>query len=258
MVPLPPNLPKRWLVIVARRDLALEALATDGERASYIKRHPAWNFLKKWLAGLSANKCWYCEAKSPRAHLDVDHYRPKLAVTVHRGELIGHLGYRWLTYDWQNFRLSCQTCNRPAKDVEGQLRGKGNEFPLRDEAARCHCAVDSISNERPTLLDPREEADCALLIHAIDGEVKPLAHPMTWEYQRARYTIECLGFNLPPVPEHKRRQWQRLMLLIECVGDEPLVIEAILDCISPEHEYSSFFRSAVSTHRDKFWVEAIL
>lgn len=259
-IPLPPNLPTRWPTIYERRIAALAALATHDERSAYLKQNPSWNQLKKWLARFSFNKCWYCEAKSLRAPFDVDHFRPKLGTTVERVELSGHPGYYWLAYEWQNFRLSCQRCNRLEKDENSVLCGKANEFPIASETFRCTKAADAISAESPRLLDPCSETDCALLIHAIDGEVKPAAADGTWEYQRARYTIDLLGFNSAPVPEEKRKRWQTLATLIEVAGDtqNPEIATELSKYLDMEHEYSSFFRSAIGTHRDKGWVEAIL
>jgi uncharacterized protein (TIGR02646 family) len=236
----------------------MAALPTDEARAEYLRKHTSWSVLKVWLGGFSAQKCWYCEATSARAPLDVDHFRPKLRVTVDRAALLGHSGYRWLAYEWTNFRLCCQACNRPEKDARGTLFGKANEFPLQDEQRRCHQAADPLANEQPRLLDPCIEADCALLVHAIDGEVKPAAPPATWEHHRARYTIDLLGFNLPPVPKDKRERWQLLSILIEKVGGTDQVKSAIAAHIKPDHEYASFFHSAISTHRDKAWVDALL
>ena len=257
-VPNPPDLPPRWGNLVARRIGAIALLPTDAARAEYIRRHPTWNVLKAWLSRLSAHKCWYCEAKSPRAPADVDHFRPKLLVTIDRVALVGHSGYRWLAYEWANFRLACQRCNRPENFESGVLVGKANEFPIQDERRRCHSSADPIANEVPRLLDPCNANDCALLVHAIDGEVKPSAVRGTWEHDRARYTIDLLGFNLPQVPKDKRERWQILSILIDKVGDTPEVRGVISSHIASDHEYTSFFYSAVSTHRDKEWIEELL
>ncbi len=208
----------------------------------------------------SGYKCWYCEAQSSRAPFDVDHFRPKLGITVDGIELTGHTGYYWLAYEWSNFRLSCQRCNRSEKDETDVLHGKAKEFPIRDEAHRCQAPAGQLVAESPKLLDPYIQADCALLAHGIDGEVKPTASDDTWEYQRADYTIKRLGFNAWNAPESKRSQWQTLATLLAVVGNNvnQAVIDELNKHISYDHEYSSFFRSAVGTHRDKAWVEALL
>lgn len=261
-IPLPPNLPARWPKIYTGRITAVGAFATHAQRSTYIKKHASWGVLKKWLARASEAKCWYCEAKSARAPFDVDHFRPKLGVTVDGLELASHDGYYWLAYEWSNFRLSCQRCNRPEKDDSGTLRGKANEFPVRDEAQRCTLPANSLDAELPRLLDPCVEADCELLAHGLDGEVKPVANSGTWEYHRARYTIDRLGFNEWHTPEAKKIPWQRIDQLIRLAEMQPTVVPVIQqhlqEYLDQGQEYASFFRSAIGTHRDKAWVEVLL
>lgn len=214
--------------------------------------------LKKWLANASGDKCWYCESKSTRAPFDVDHFRPKLGITVNGVKLGAHNGYYWLAYEWWNFRLSCQRCNRPEKDDSNTLHGKANEFPIQDEAHRCQVPTGSLTTELPMLLDPCVQTDCELLAHCIDGEVKPAATTGTWEFQRGRYTIDRLGLNEWITPETKKKSWLILDVLIRLAGNKPDVLTHLQEHLSTDHEYSSFFRSAIGTHRDKAWVEAIL
>lgn len=260
LIPLPPQLPARWTKIYTRRITKVGTLATHDLRSAYIKENGSWGLLKTWLANASGNKCWYCEAKSSRAPFDVDHFRPKLGITVDGVKLLGHTGYYWLAYEWWNFRLSCQRCNRPEKDGGDVVYGKANEFPIQDEGHRCQLPTGSLTTEISRLLDPCIEADCGLLVHGLDGEVKPAALAGTWEYQRARYTIDRLGFNEWNTPESKRSQWQTLATLLAVIGNNanPAVIAELKKHISYDHEYSSFFRSAIGTHRDKAWVEALL
>lgn len=252
--------PARWVTLAARRAAALALKATPSERAAYLKRNPSWGKLKRWLSELSDRKCWYCEGASRRAPFDVDHFRPKLATTVDRARLQDHEGYYWLAYSWTNFRLSCQDCNRPEKDESGVLRGKSNEFPLKDEAPRCFVSSQDTNSEEPRFLDPCCESDVGLLAHPLDGEVKPVFPEGTWEYQRARYTIDTLRFNSPEVPQEKRRCWQILAIVIRSAGDNPDedTKNLLQHHASRAREYSSFFRAAIGTHRDKAWIEEIL
>ena len=258
LIQLPPNLPARWPKTSSRRITTVEAFASHNLRSAYIKKNGSWGVLKKWLANASGQKCWYCEAKSTRAPFDVDHFRPKLGITVDGVKLAAHNGYYWLAYEWWNFRLSCQRCNRPEKDDDESLHGKANEFPIQDEKQRCSQPTASLTSELPRLLDPCVEADCELLAHGIDGEVKPLALTGTWAHQRARYTIDRLGFNDWNTPETKKNSWRLLDDLIRLAGNQPSVVTHLQEHLSNDHEYSSFFRSAIGIHRDKAWVEALL
>lgn len=259
-IQFPPHLPVRWNKVYIGRIAKVGALATHDLRSKYIKENTSWGLLKKWLANASGDKCWYCEAKCARAPFDVDHFRPKLGITVDRVKLTGHSGYYWLAYEWWNFRLSCQRCNRPEKDDTGTLHGKANEFPVKNEVHRCSLPAASLNTELPRLLDPCVQADCELLAHGIDGEVKPAAQEGTWDNHRARYTIDLLGFNEWHTPEDKRSRWQTLATLIAVTGNNanPAVIAVLNKHLSQEYEYSSFFRSVIGTHRDKAWVEALL
>lgn len=195
-----------------------------------------------------------------RAAFDVDHFRPKLGVTVDGVKLANDFGYHWIAYAWWNFRLSCQRCNRPERDDGGELRGKFNEFPILDEALRCQSAADLLTHEAPRLLDPCVEADCDLLAHGLDGEVKPTAPQGSWEYDRSRYTIDLLGFNEWNLPEDRRGKWQALAILIQIAPDpaQKEVQDVLAPYLSCNQEYSRFFRSAIGTHRDKAWVQNIL
>lgn len=257
-MPLPPHLPARWPKVYAGRVAQVNALGTHDLRSAYIKKNGSWGLLKTWLASGSGHKCWYCEAKSTRAPFDVDHFRPKLGITVDGVKLTGHNGYYWLAYEWWNFRLSCQRCNRPEKNDTDTLHGKANEFPIRDEAQRCSQPALALATELPRLLDPCVQSDCELLAHGIDGEIKPVALHGSWEFQRARYTIDRLGFNEWNTPETKKNSWRLLDDLIRLAGNQPAVVTHLKEHLSTEHEYASFFRSAIGTHRDKAWVEALL
>ncbi|WP_413123056.1 hypothetical protein [Burkholderia orbicola] len=88
--------------------------------------------------------------------------------------------------------------------------------------------------------------------------MKPLALAGTWDNQRAQYTIDRLGFNDWNTPETKKGAWRLLDDLIRIAGNHPAVVARLQEHLSMDHEYSSFFRSAIGAHRDKAWVEALL
>lgn len=255
---LPPHLPKTWGATVIRRLAGFAAATTHQQRSKYLTAHGDWTQLRGWLAALSGDKCWYCESKSARAPFDVDHFRPKLKVTVNGIRLVGHEGYHWLAYDWSNFRLSCIMCNRPGTD-EGEPIGKRNEFPIRHEAVRSSAAAVHHHVEEPKLLDPCVESDCDLLAHGIDGEVRPSAAEGTWPYDRAHYTIGLLGFNTAPMPEEKRKVWNTLAVLIELCPDGGPSVEARLnEHLHVDSEYYSYLRTSIATYRTKDWVRRLL
>lgn len=260
--PHPPHLPKSWSTSYVGRLQGLGAQATHQERAEYLRKHASWKALKNWLSKVSGGKCWYCEAKSSRAPFDVDHFRPKLGITVDKKEVSDESGYYWMAYEWWNFRLSCQRCNRPETDEGGIVRGKANEFPLQDESSRCTAPGMNLEVEVCRLLDPCVKADCALLAYGIDGEVKPATDQGGWEYERADYTIRQLGFNAFNAPESRKKTWRILDDLISLADNQPAAVaqisQHISEHLSQDNEYSSFFRSVIGSHREKPWVEALL
>lgn len=249
--------PNRKLIALNNRIAKVNALPTLDEKKKYISKTNTWGLLKNWLSDFSGGNCWYCEAKTNRATGDVDHFRPKAKVTRYRKELKGHSGYYWLAYDWENYRYSCQRCNRPENDDNSILRGKANEFPLVDERRRKR-APTGIGNEKPKLLDPCVDDDIKLLAHLVNGCVEPAAQKGTIEYERAEYTRDTLGLNSFGVPKYKRDLWAPINLLIDLVGYTPQVIEQVEKKISEEAEYLSFFKAALRTHRDKDWIEELI
>ena len=170
------------------------------------------------------------------SHMDAVDLHPLLPGRKYNIQtVIYQQGYRFLP--------SCRGNDRRS------LACKANEFPVRDEAQRCALPTGQLTTESPRLLDPCVQADCELLAHGIDGEVKPVAPDGTWEYTRARYTIDRLGFNEWNTPEDKRSRWQTLATLLAVVGNtsNPAVISEINKHLSHDHEYASFFRSAIGT-----------
>ncbi|WP_437973044.1 hypothetical protein WMF11_29175 [Sorangium sp. So ce295] len=100
-------------------------------------------------------KCVWCEQQRPgKRELDVEHYRPKVRITEWVGEPhfvsdtpprevdVGP-GYWWLAFHWNNYSLSCKTCNQG---------WKRNLFPVTPPRPTCVEGVEA--TERPLLLDP--------------------------------------------------------------------------------------------------------
>ena len=250
-------IPPRKQTALNNRKVKVDEKLTVQAKKAYIKTTNTWGLLKKWLSDLSDGKCWYCESISERAASDVDHFRPKAGVTCNRSKLTNHDGYYWLAFDWQNYRYSCQRCNRPEKDNNVSF-GKHNEFALLDENQR-NFTPTCINDEKSILLDPCVENDTKLLAHLSNGEVEPIYPDGTDEYERAEYTCRVLGLNQFGIPKKKRDSWEPISLLITLAGNNPLVIQQLEKKLATETtEHSSFFRAMISTHRDKQWVEDLL
>lgn len=148
------------------------AKMTPDERSKAFKteKYRVWALWSKLLRGLSHGKCWYSEVRPIGAKGDVDHFRPKNAVAKEDAP-VKHDGYWWLGVLVNNFRFSCQVCNRRLEDeTTGQVQGKGTRFPLRDSATRAdNCAP--LTAEEPLLLDPTVRADVDLIWFNQDGTV---------------------------------------------------------------------------------------
>ncbi|HLY06716.1 MAG TPA: hypothetical protein VKR31_13305 [Rhizomicrobium sp.] len=100
--------------------------------------------VKAALAKAQFEKCCFCEGEF-RAHVagDVEHYRPKGAVTTSAGKI--YPGYYWLAYAFENLYFACPDCN---------AYRKGSQFPLVVEGHRARNHHDSLTRERPLLLSP--------------------------------------------------------------------------------------------------------
>lgn len=139
---------------------ALHALAAGGATidGEHFERRALWKHPrhKEALLGAAASpaKCAWCERHCERRQLDVEHYRPKAAITCWTGspplvsdkppkQLPVSGGYWWLAFDWHNYSLACGPCNQ---------EWKRNLFPVRDP--RAPYGVGMEARELALLLDP--------------------------------------------------------------------------------------------------------
>ena len=100
--------------------------------------------IKKILRKAQYNKCCFCEKLQLDEFAEVEHYRPKLGYKTLRTDKIKKPGYYWLGYTWENLFFICKPCNV----------GKGNIFPLVDEAMRAKNHLNVVANEKPLILNP--------------------------------------------------------------------------------------------------------
>lgn len=152
--------------------------------------------VKKLLEELFHNKCAYCEFNySAGITGDVEHYRPKGAITSDTGKPIWP-GYYWLALDWENLLPSCSICNQKHTQLDlsiGSERtlGKLNWFPLADESRRAGPEGD-VSKEDPLLLNPCvDDPQKHLEFVERDGH-RALLHART---EKGTKTIHILGLN---------------------------------------------------------------
>lgn len=132
--------------------------------------------------------CSYCLSRFDRDRGDVEHFRPKSS-------------YPWLAFRFDNYLLSCLTCNRIFK------RGK---FPLTRGSTQI-AEGDPVGPEPRLLLDPVEDV-------AIEGwlcvdlreKYLPLKsaspNPTSIESQRVSETVDFFSLNLERTLINMRRQ----------------------------------------------------
>jgi len=148
--------PKSNAYLAELRDIAVTGLAIEGK---HFEGRELWKVTKhkKELVGGSTSlaKCAWCECQYEwNRQLDVEHYRPKSAVTRWEGSppLVSNLppkqvpvsdGYWWLAFDWNNYSLACGPCNQ---------HWKRNLFPVREPRAPYREGMEA--HEVPLLLDP--------------------------------------------------------------------------------------------------------
>ena len=105
--------------------------------------------VKDKLKTIFKNKCAFCETNTHvGAHKDIEHYRFK----TH---------YYWLAYEWTNFLLVCQICNRDFKKIQFPIENIANRvrkhpLSITGELDRNKCQIfsNSLCSEKPLLLHP--------------------------------------------------------------------------------------------------------
>ncbi|TIP29610.1 MAG: hypothetical protein E5X67_06100 [Mesorhizobium sp.] len=151
---------------------------------------------KKYLLEAFHHKCAYCETViSVNQPVDVEHYRPKNRVTDNKFKpiqvtyddwgTVGHMGYFWLAYDWDNLLPSCIDCNR-FRLHDDEIGGKGDRFPVANFRA---CLPGEEKKEAPLLVNPTLQDPNLHFEFLEDGTMRGLT-------DEGYETIVLLGLNL--------------------------------------------------------------
>jgi len=191
-------------------------------------------------------KCCYCERKrDPKREPDIDHFRPKGAVTGIRGR---NSGYWWLAYDWNNLFFACRSCNQGYKK---------NLFPLIG-GKRARGSRTSLATELPALIDPVKDRPEELIGYVWEFSKVPLAKPVgTDAKQRGRKTIEILGLSRDLLNEERGRLLLALRVIAEKMhaalhlGKTSLTTRTkkeILEATSRSNEFAGFRRAFFRGH----------
>ena len=121
------------------------------------------------------------------------------------GNIILEDGYWWLAYNYKNFRLSCEKCNRSFG--EG---GKVDYFPLQEGVIPA--TPESDLEEGILLLDPLNEDDTRLIDFDDNGNVVALSNEQ-WEVERVRFSDKI--YNLGCFSEARRERRQQCKSALE-------------------------------------------
>lgn len=262
------KLPDDWADKAKIEKATLHSLTTSKERSDFFKKASyIWCVLKSNLQDLSHDKCWYCEAKEIRSSGEVDHFRPKNAVCGLRK----HDGYWCIAFDWDNYRYSCELCNRRRTDAITSITGgKGTYFPLIEENQRAYCPNCLIYLEKPLLLDPTVPEDPLLLWFDESGFASPKYDDSAdaIKHHRAKISIELYHLNHTDLKEVRIDLSRKIKELVKHIDmylqqlNNPIVNQAytkalsdLSDLISPESPYSSSARTVLRGYRDREWVE---
>lgn len=270
-----------WLNAATEGLKELKKKTTHDERSKFIAKFfrdnaALWTDLKQCMAQPVPAKCWYSEVQRALPDLEIDHFRPKNAVSG-----CEHEGYWWLAFEWDNFRISSPLANKRRTDVRaGTVEGKGTYFPLVDEGKRvADTAPVSTNGEKPILLDPFEASDVLLLDYAVEsGKVvekfDKLAHET--KHLRAKRSIEFYHLNDGTLITQRAERGVALRKMAQRIEDlfgrkekgEQLTQEEddeletlqndVANYINSTAEYSMFFRSLLRQLGNRGWNDALL
>ncbi|MCP4655743.1 MAG: TIGR02646 family protein [bacterium] len=132
------------------------------------------------LHAMHGRVCAYCQCSLGRSRGDVEHFRPSSV-------------YWWLAYNFDNYFLSCHTCNRERKI---------GRFPLEPGTRPVTFATrEELGREARLLLDPTEDpveewlrTDFEDDLCRIENRVDAAAHASAWA--QVEETIRLFRLNL--------------------------------------------------------------
>lgn len=160
----------------AKHVSALSALTNEDGTPDYIaindyiddRRNQIWGDVKQYFMEAQHRKCGFCEVIITESTGDVEHYRPKNSVwsLAERGKEQENLvntrgrkfkkdfgsGYWWLAYSWDNYLVSCPTCNQKWKSALFPIVEQRVAAPLQgDESSETALLIDPFGAESPIL-----------------------------------------------------------------------------------------------------------
>ncbi len=212
------KIPKKVLDVAKRAERELENLPL-AERNTYIKKKShIWRSFNRYLSKMSYGKCWYSEAKDAGANFDVDHFRPK-SEAKRTDSYTDVDGYAWLAFDWENYRLSSQNCNRLTKDESsGETVGKGSWFPLMKGSKVATWDDRCVDQEIVVLLDPVDKEDLVYIDFDERGLFVPSQYCVGTPAYRVEQTAKIYGLNLERMREARHRAMKDVKDLLDSIA----------------------------------------
>ncbi|KJV28457.1 MULTISPECIES: hypothetical protein [Pantoea] len=209
-------IPEKVFDVAQRAQNELERLPVEQRKDFIKKKSHIWRGFAKYLAKMSYGKCWYSEAKDAGANFDVDHFRPK-AEAKREENLIDAEGYAWLAFDWENFRLSAQNCNRLNTDLSGITVGKGNWFPLLTGSSKATWDNRCITDEKVMLLDPVVQTDLTYIDYDDSGRFTSSRHCIGQAALRIQQSAIIYGLNFERMREARFQIMKEAKELLETI-----------------------------------------
>lgn len=225
----------------ATADVATARAIVDGPSHVADDAIYAHNQARAALEELFFFKCAYCERQLEEVGWDVEHFRPKSAVTLADGSQ--RYGYYWLAYTWANLYASCKPCNESRRDLPTYddpstlpARGKSTQFPVADEVLRA--TGPGPSAERRLLLDPCADWPEKHLSFGLDG--RPVVrHNST----KGRTSIEVFGLDRRRMNLARRA---RIELALRLVKDHGVPLDGLLETLGgSDQTFAGAVRSIV-------------
>jgi hypothetical protein len=261
------ELPEGWLAKAAAAKKKMEDEDLKPDDLSDV-----WTGLKSNFSTLSDKRCWICEAPAARSDNAIDHFRPKNRVAEALKE---PSGYKWLAFDYRNFRYICTFCNSRRCDViGGTAGGKADHFPLRDEAVRAYLETDDLDDEEPMLLDPCEEADWKLLGCSVESGHPVAATDDPHDKERVNISIDLYHLHQDALKKMRLTQIRSLDQKISDAKDRydeldgtskrkkkfSAALMAIKRVISPGSDFSGEMYNHVKKRRDADypWLQSLV
>ncbi|MET1256389.1 hypothetical protein [Aliikangiella maris] len=256
-------IPQKIIEVATRAQNALEKLPLE-ERKDFIKKKShIWRSFGKYLSKMSYGKCWYSESRDGGANFDVDHFRPK-AEAKRTEQIVDEHGYAWLAFDWENFRLSAQNCNRLNKDDKTEeTLGKGSWFPLLPDSPKACWNNRCINEEKRLLLDPVEKSDLEYIDFDDNGRFVQSPYCVGQAALRVRESAKIYGLNLERMREARFAAMKDAKELLETIQQyaedlEPLgdkasmrTIERQIESLKLKTRSDAIFSQAVRTQLRK-------